>query len=350
MTRFTYLALGICVLTAGCSESSSQKVVRVNAGGATFVDPIMRAWAKEYRKKTQAEIDYVKTGSGKGIGDLTAKTIDFGCSDAPMNRKELDAARASGGEVLHIPITMGAVAVVFNLPGIDSLQLTGEVLAEIYLNKVTKWNDPKIVALNPKPTLPDQAIIAVRRAESSGTTSIFSEYLSKVHPEFRQQVGVTKEMILNGGVGQQGNDGISGFVKNNPGSIGYVELAYANRNKIATAQLKNKAGSFVRPNPESVTSAAQAAMMTKPTQEPYTLHELTYSLTDADGAESYPIVGISYAILYAKLPNDKGPTIVNFLKWAIEDGQKYSTELDYAPLPLELVKKALVQLDRVSFE
>lgn len=354
MTFSRWLALGFLTL-AGCGGggdggSTDTTPVRVSAGGATFVDPIMRAWAKDYRKAKRTEIDYVKTGSGKGISDVTARTIDFGCTDAPMSRKELEAAKAAGGDVLHIPMTMGAVAVVYNVPGVEQLNLTGKVLAEIYLNQITKWNDPAILALNPGAALPDKSIVAVRRAESSGTTNIFSEYLSKVHGEFKEKVGTTKEMKLTGGVGQQGNDGIAGFVKNNVGAIGYVELAYANKNQIPTARLKNKSGKSVGPTADSVTSAAAAAMAAKPSGEPYTLHDLTYSLTDADGDASYPIVGISYAILFTKQPKDKGPTIVDFLKWAVTDGQKLATELDYAPLPADLGKRAVTKLDGVTFE
>jgi phosphate transport system substrate-binding protein len=354
MTTARCLVLIGTIALAGCGggdgSTDSGPPVRVSAGGATFVDPIMRAWAKDYRKAKRTEIDYIKSGSGKGIGDLTAKTIDFGCTDAPMSRKEYEAAKESGGDVLHIPVTMGAVAIVFHLPGVDSLNLTGPVLADIYRNKITKWNDPAIAALNPGASLPDKGIVAVRRAESSGTTSIFSEYLSKVSPDFQANVGTTKEMKLTGGVGQQGNDGIAGFVKNNEGAIGYVELAYANRNKIAMAKLKNKSGRSVEPNAASVTAAAAAAMATKPTTEPYTLHDLTFSLTDADGDASYPIVGISYAILYAKQPKDKGPVIVDFLKWVVGDGQKLAGELDFAPLPADLGKKAQAKLDAVTFE
>lgn len=340
---------------AGCGGGGDDATeggtpVRVSAGGATFVDPIMRAWAKDYRKAKRTEIDYVKSGSGKGIGDLTAKTIDFGCTDAPMSRKEFDAAKAAGGDVLHIPVTMGAVAIVYNLHGIEQLNLTGAVIADIYLQKVSKWNDAAIAALNPGVALPYKAIVAVRRAESSGTTNIFSEYLSKVSPAFKDQVGTTKEMKLGGGVGQQGNDGIAGFVKNNEGALGYVELAYANKNKIATAKLTNKAGKLVGPNSDSVTAAATAAMGAKPTAEPYTLHDLTFSLTDADGDGSYPIVGISYAIVYAKQSKDKGPAVVDFLKWVVVDGQSLAKDLDYAPLPLELGKKAQAKLDGVTFE
>jgi phosphate transport system substrate-binding protein len=356
--HFTKLLLVAPLAAAGCGDGGSGSggsteggpPVRVSAGGATFVDPIMRAWAKDYRKAKKTEIDYIKSGSGKGISDVTAKTIDFGCTDAPMSKKEYEAAKAAGGDVLHIPVTMGAVAIVYNLPGVEKLNLTGPVLADIYLGKVAKWNDKAIADLNAGATLPDKAIVAVRRAESSGTTNIFSEYLSKVSGEFKEKVGTTKEMKLTGGVGQQGNDGIAGFVKNNAGAIGYVELAYANKNQIPTALLKNKAGKAVGPNADSVTAAAAAAMGEKPTAEPYTLHDLTFSLTDAAGDASYPIVGISYAILFAKQSKDKGPAVVDFLKWVVADGQKLATELDYAPLPADLGKKAQAKLDGVTFE
>lgn len=353
---FTRILLLAPLAAAGCGGGGGSgggddgTPVRVSAGGATFPDPIMRAWAKEYRKAKKTEIDYVKSGSGKGISDVTAKTIDFGCTDAPMNKKEYEAAKEAGGDVLHVPVTMGGVAIVFNVPGVEKLTLTGKVLADIYLQNVKKWNDKAIAALNPGVPLPDKDIVPVRRAESSGTTSIFSEYLSKVSGDFKEKVGTTKEMKLTGGVGQQGNDGIAGFVKNNAGAIGYVELSYANKNKIAIAALTNKAGKAVQPTAESVSAAALSAMAVKPTTEPYTLHELTFSLTDADGEKSYPIVGISYAILFAKQPKDKGHAIVDFLKWAVGDGQKLATDLDYAPLPDDLSKKAQAKLDTVKFE
>ncbi len=350
----TFVALSITVLALtcgfGCNSSNEATPVRVSAGGATFVDPIMRKWAKEYRAAKKTEIDYVKSGSGKGIGDVTAKTIEFGCTDAPMNRKEWEAAKTAGGEVIHIPVAMGSVAIVYNMPGVDKLTLSGKVIADVYLEKITKWNDSAIQALNPGVNLPDQAIIPVRRAESSGTTNIFSEFLTKSSPEFQKAVGTTKEMKLTGGVGQQGNDGIAGFVKNNKGSLGYVELAYANKNKISTALVMNKSGKAVGPNADSVTAAASSAMANKQTTEPYTLHELTFSLTDAEGEASYPIVGISYAILFTKQSKDKGPAVVDFLKWVVTDGQQYATELDYAPLPSDLGQRAVKLLDGVTFE
>jgi phosphate transport system substrate-binding protein len=334
----------------GCSGGGSQ-ASRIGAGGATFVDPIMQKWAAEYKKDKGVEVDYVKSGSGKGITDLTAKQVAFGCSDAPMTKKELDAATEKGGDVFHIPVTMGAVAIVYNAPGVPALKLSGPVLADIYLGNVKTWNDPKISELNPGVALPDKAITPVQRAEDSGTTSIFSDYLSKVSPEFKEKVGAGKKMnALKEITGQKGNDGVASFVKNNPGSIGYVEVAYAKQNEIPAAALKNKSGAFVTPDAAGVTAAGEAGMKEKPTAEPFSLHDLTYSLTDAPGEASYPIVGMSYAILFKKQPKDVGPALTEFLKWVVTDGQKFASELHYAPLPEDLRKRATEKLGQVTFE
>ncbi len=340
--------LMLCPLAAvGCIGEHTP--IRVRAGGATFVDLIMQAWAREYRREKRTEIDYIKSGSGKGISDVIAHTIDFGCTDAPMTRKERDAARADGGDVLHIPVTMGAVAVVFNAPGVETLTLTGPVLADIYLRAITRWDDPAIATLNPGVPLPAADIVPVRRAESSGTTGVFSEYLAKVSPTFREAVGPAKEMRLRGGTGQSGNDGVAGFVKNNPGAIGYVELTYATRNGIPVAALMNRAGRATVPTAEGVTAAATTATATPPMAEPYTLYDLTASLTDADGPTAYPIVGVSYAILFGHQPPDKGPAVVDFLKWVVTAGQIFARDLHYAPLPEAWAKKAWAKLDGVTF-
>lgn len=346
-------ALGSLVLAlplgAGCGKSSSAP--RVSAGGATFVDPIMQKWSGEYKKARNVEIDYVAKGSGYGISNVTSKNLDFGCSDAPMNAKEVDAAKAAGGEVIHVPVTVGAVAVIINLDGIKDLKLSGEVLAEIYQRKITAWNDAKLAALNPGVALPDKPVSPVRRSESSGTTSIFTEYLSKRSADFAKSPGTSKDPKWAEGVdGKQGNDGIAEHVKNTPGTIGYVELAYAKKNGIAYATLINKAGKPVAPDAASVTAAVESAMKVKQEKEPYSLHPLSYSFTDTDGDAAYPIVGASYAILFKKQPKDKGPVIVEFLKWVAADGQKFAAELDYAPLPAELSRKAAELLGTVVIE
>ncbi len=347
------LAVGfVCVpllVLSGCGSKNAAP--RINAGGATFVDPIMQKWSGEYRAAKKVEIDYVAKGSGYGISNVTSKNLDFGCSDAPMNAKEVEAAKTAGGEVIHVPVTIGAVAVIYNLDGIKDLKLNGEVLADIYLRKITQWNDAKIAALNPGVALPAKDIAPVRRSESSGTTSIFTEYLSKRSAEFAKKPGTSKDPKWAEGVdGKQGNDGIAEHVKNTPGTIGYVELAYAKSNNIAFATLLNKAGKPVSPDAASVTAAVDSAMKVKQDKEPYSLHPLSFSFTDAEGEAAYPIVGASYAILFKKQPKDKGPVIVEFLKWAVSDGQKVATELHYAPLPAELTKKAQELLGAVTIE
>jgi phosphate transport system substrate-binding protein len=343
------LALGL-PLVSGCGGSSKSQ--RINAGGATFVNPIMQKWSGEYRNKHGVEIDYVAKGSGYGIEQMTDRNLDFGCSDAPMKKEQVAAAKGKGGDVVHVPLVMGAVAVVYNLPEAkEPLKLTGEVLADVFRRDITRWDDKRIADLNPGVPLPGKDIVVVARAESSGTTNIFTEYLSKVSGPFKAAVGTsTKPKWPQGVVPQEQNDGVAGFVKDNAFTIGYVEVLFARKNNLPAALLKNKAGAFVGPDAEGAVAAAEEAMKTEPTAEPYSLHKLTYSLTDAAGAKSYPICGISYAVLYAKLPQDKGPAIVAFLKWAVTDGQQFAKEFEYAPLPDDLRKKAQERLGQVTFE
>lgn len=350
------IALGLLALSlplaGGCGKSNpGSDAPRAAGGGATFVDPIMQKWAAEYRAAKGVEIDYVAKGSGYGITNVTARTIDFGCSDAPMSAKEIQAAKSAGGDVVHVPVTVGAVAVIHNLPGGARLTLSGEVVADIYLGKVTKWNAPSITKLNPGADLPDLDIVFVYRAESSGTTSIFTEYLSKKSAAFAARPGASKSPKWPAvGVGKEGNDGVAEHVKNTTGAIGYVELAYAKKNGIAFATLINKAGKPVAPDAPSVTAAVESAIGVKQDQEPYALHPLTFSFTDAGGDAAYPIVGASYALLFQKQPKDKGPVIVEFLKWATADGQRFAKDLDYAPLPADLTKRAQELLGTVTFE
>lgn len=349
LLAFGLVFLGL-PLAVGCGQSAGS-APRINAGGATFVDPIMQKWSGEYKKAKNVEIDYVAKGSGYGISNVTSKTLDFGCSDAPMSAKEVEAAKGAGGEVVHVPVAIGAVAMIYNLDGIKDLKLSGEVLAEIYMRKITKWNDAKIGALNPGVALPDAPITPVCRAESSGTTNIFTEYLSKRSAEFAKAPGTSKSPKWAEGVAPKAeNAGIAEFVKSTPHTIGYVELAFAKNNGIAYATIINKSGKPVSPDAASVTAAVDAAMKVKQEKEPYALHPLTFSFTDAEGDAAYPIVGASYAILYKKLPRDKGPVITEFLKWVVADGQKLAAELHYAPLPDELSKKAAELLGSVTSE
>jgi phosphate transport system substrate-binding protein len=347
------LAAGI-VGFAGCKNSndggpSGGSATRLNGGGATFVDPIMQKWSAEYKKAKGVAIDYVKSGSGDGIKGMTNKTLDFGCSDAPMNKKEVDAAMKEGGEVIHIPITMGSVAVVYNLPGVEKLKLSGPVVADIYMGKIKTWNDKAIADLNPGVKLPDKQIVPVYRAEGSGTSFIFTDYLSKVSPEFAKTIGASKSPKWpNIGTGQSGSDGVAGHVKRNEGCIGYVELFYSKSFEIPAAALKNKKGVEVLPTATATTAAAEAAMKVKPTEEPYSLHEYTYPLTDTDGEQVYPICGMSFLILYKKQPADKGQALKDLLHWATTEGQKFAEELSYAPLPEALSKELQKRIDQVE--
>jgi phosphate transport system substrate-binding protein len=356
MRQFRALVLVAVVLpfAVGCpgkEDKGTGPAPRVSAGGATFVDPIMQKWSGEYKTAKNVEIDYVAKGSGYGISNVTSKNIEFGCSDAPMTKKEVDAAAAAGGEVIHVPVTIGAVAVIFNVDGVSDLKLTGEVLADIYLKKITKWNDPRIVALNPGAPLPAADIAPVCRSESSGTTSIFTEYLSKKSAEFAKAPGTDKKPKWPEGVaGKPGNDGIAEHVKQVPNTIGYVEAAYAKTSGKPSAELVNRGGKPVAPGAAAVTAAVESAMKVKQDKEPYSLHPLAFSFTDAEGDAAYPIVGASYAILFKKQPKDKGPVIAAFLKWVVSDGQKFATDLEYAPLPADLTKKAQDLLGTLSFE
>ena len=354
MRRLLY-ALGLIVPVAatlgvlGCKDSKNS-ASRLSGGGATFVDPIMQKWSSEYNKAKSVEIDYSKTGSSDGIKQMTDKNLDFGCSDAPMKKDQYETAKAKGGDVIHIPLIMGAVAIVYHVPNVSDLKLSGSVLADIYLNKIQNWNDKAIAALNPGVALPDLRIVQVYRSEGSGTSNIFTEYLGKASSEFAQKIPAsTQPKWPEMGLGQKGSDGVAGHVKKNVGAIGYVEVSFAKTNGIATALLQNAAGVFVGPEAEGVIAAAEAAMAEKQTEEPYSLHELTYSLTNAAGAKAYPICGISYGLLYKNQPMAKGKALVEFLKWATSEGQKFAGEKHYAPLPADLTQKVAERLGQVEF-
>lgn len=354
--RFLFPALAITGALAGCNGGGAGGgPVELNGQGATFVEPVMKVWTEEYREEKtggRVRINYQGTGSGAGVSQLSKKTVDFACSDAPMNKKQIEEA-APGGPVVHVPVVLGAVVPVYNLDGLDKpLNFTGPVLAAIYLGKLTKWNDPALKELNPGVALPDLGIQPVFRSDSSGTSNIFTEYLSKVSPEFKEKVGAsTSPAFPQGvGIGKPKTDGVAGHVASTRGAIGYVELTYALDKKSQFGAVKNKAGAFVRADLAGITAAAAASLGAKPTAEPYSLHDLTYSLTDAAGEASYPVAAISYAVLYARQPDAaKGKAVVEFLKWCLSaEGQKIAGRRNYAPLPDELAKRATAKLDSVA--
>jgi len=317
--------------------------------GATFVNPIMQKWSHEYANAKKTEIDYSGVGSSDGITKMTKKEADFGCSDAPMKKKQVEDAQASGGEVVHVPLILGGVAVIFNVPAVADLKLSGAIIADIYRGKISNWNDSRIAELNKGASFPDLKITQVYRSEGSGTSNIFTEFLSKVSPEFQKEIGAsTSPKWPEIGTGQAGSDGVSKHVKDNAGSIGYVEVAYAKKNAISVAKVQNSKGVFTLPDADAVTAAGEWGLSQQQTKEPYSLHKLTYSLTNADSEKAYPISGISYCVLYKKQSGSKGKALVEFLKWATTEGQKFAIDLDYAPLPADLAKKVGERLGEIE--
>jgi phosphate transport system substrate-binding protein len=326
---FAVLACCVSVFAGGASVSAQE---RINGAGATFIAPMMTKWAAEYKKIKGVEVNYQPTGSGAGIQQMIAQTTDFGCTDGPMTDKQLAEAKAKNGDVVHLPMVMGAVVPVYNLPVTEEVKFTGEVLADIYLGKIKKWNDPALQSLNPGVKLPDANIVVAYRAEGSGTTHIWADYLSKRSEEWKSKVGVGTSLSWPVGVGSKGNAGVSGFVKKTNGAIGYVELAYAIQNKIKYGPVKNKEGEFVQGSLESVTIAGSNGLKDIP-------EDLRYSLTDMPGKGSYPIAGTSWAIVYTNLPKGKGQAVVDFLHWCAHGGQVHCSKLDYASLPEGLVTR-----------
>jgi phosphate transport system substrate-binding protein len=303
----------------------------INGAGATFPYPLYSKWFSEYAKvDPTVKFNYQSIGSGGGIKQITAQTVDFGASDKFLTDQELKAAP---GKILHIPTVMGAVVLTYNLPGIPKgLKLSSEDVADIYLGKITKWNDPKIANDNPGVKLPDQAIIVVHRSDGSGTTSIFTDYLSGVTPEWAQKAGKGASVKWPVGLGGKGNEGVAGQIKTTRYTIGYVELAYAVENKLPFATLKNKAGAFVEPSIKSTSAAAAAAAKHMPA-------DFRISLVNQPGKDAYPIVGFTWLLVYEQQKDKvKGKKLVEFLNWSMKSGQKMAAPLLYAPLP-ESVEK-----------
>jgi phosphate transport system substrate-binding protein len=313
----------------------------INGAGATFPYPIYSKWFAEYYKlHSDVQVNYQSIGSGGGIKQLTAGTVFFGASDGPMTDEQLHSAP---GPVLHLPTVLGAVVPAYNVPGVTGeLKFTGEVLAGIFLGSITKWNDPKIQSLNPGVKLPDTDVTVAHRSDGSGTTYIWVDYLSKVSPDFKKKVGVATSVNWPTGIGGKGNEGVSGLVKQTPGTIGYIELIYALQNKIPYGTVKNSAGEYVNASLASVTAAAAGAAKQMP-------KDFRVSITNAPGKGVYPISSFTWMLFYEN-PKDKkaAKTMVDFFHWAITDGQKYCAELGYAPLPKEVVDLELQALKKIK--
>ena len=335
---FLLLAATACNNNGTGSGSDS---VDLRGAGATFPNPLYQKWLSEYGKvHPNVRIDYQSIGSGGGINQLKKQTVDFGASDAPMSDEDL---KSSPGEILHIPTVLGAVVLTYNLAGLKQpLRFSSEVVADIFLGKIKKWNDPKIAADNPGITLPANDITVVHRSDGSGTSAVFTDYLSKVSPEWKEKVGAGVSPSWPIGLGGKGNEGVTGQVKNTPNTIGYIELIYAVKNNLPVAQIKNASGAFIEPSIESVTAAAAASAASMP-------DDLRISITNAAGAQAYPISSYTYILVYKDQKDaGKGKALVDFLWWGIHDGEGFAKELQYAPLPADIVKKAEAKINSVS--
>jgi phosphate transport system substrate-binding protein len=337
MKRFAVLLFTAALFACGGSEQPA--AITINGAGATFPNPIYSKWFEQYRRAhPNVQVNYQAIGSGGGIKQLTAQTVFFGASDMPMTDEQLKGAP---GAILHFPTVLGAVVPSYNVAEVKQpLKFSGALLADIYLGKVKKWNDPAIAALNPGVALPATDILVVHRSEGSGTTFIWCDFLAKTSPEFKQKVGTSTSVSWPAGVGGKGNDGVAGLVKQTPGAIGYVELIYALQNKIPFGAVQNKAGTFVTASLESVTAAAAGVSMPD---------DFRVSITDADGKDAYPISSFTWLLFYQN-PTDKqrAKAMADFLKWALTDGQKETNALSYAPLPKSVVEKELQQLQKIQ--
>ena len=344
------LTMRVAIIAAAMLGSSTTyaQSVEIHGAGATFPAPLYAKWIAAYNNAQQnAKTDYQAIGSGGGIKGITDRTVEFGASDGPMTDAQLkQAAEGNGGvKILHIPTVAGSEAMIYNLPGVTNLILNGPVIAEIYHATITKWNDPKITAINPGVALPDKDIVVIHRSDGSGTTWIFTNYLSKVSPEWKKSVGNATSVKWPTGLGGKGNDGVAAEVKNAEGGIGYVELAFAENGKFSYASLINKAGKSVKPSNDGVYEAAK--------NSPDMPDDFRLSITDAPGDGSYPISGFTYLLIYEDLSylknKDKAVELLKFAEWCITKGQDTAAP-DYAKLSPEMQKKVQERLKSFVFD
>jgi phosphate transport system substrate-binding protein len=328
-TCSTLLVLAALAMTALAGQASAETLI--NGAGATFPYPLYSKWFSEYAKvDPSVKFNYQSIGSGGGIKQILAQTVDFGATDKFLTDEQLKSAP---GKILHIPTVMGAVVVTYNIPGIGKgLKMTPDVLADIYLGKITKWNDPRIASVNKTIKLPANDIVVVHRSDGSGTSAIFTDYLSNVSAEWKNKVGMGASVNWPVGLGGKGNEGVAGQIKNVKNSIGYVELAYAHENKLPYASLKNASGSFVEPTIKSTSAAAAGAAKSMPA-------DFRVSLVNQPGKDTYPIVGFTWLLVYQQQKNAaNGKKLVEFLNWELKKGQKMAADILYAPLPEKVVK------------
>jgi phosphate ABC transporter phosphate-binding protein len=341
---------GLCLLgglllclpaSNGCRRSSGEQ--RLTGGGSTFINPIMTRWISQYHQATGVQVDYTASGSGNGIRQMVDEKNDFGCTDAPMTAEQRQAAQQRNGPVLHIPLVMGAVVPAYNLPQVTQpVRLTGPILADIFLGRIKKWNDPALKKINPEISLPDLDIAVVHRSDGSGTTYIWSYYLSKVSPAWKEQVGYGTDLRWPTGVGEPGNPGVAGHIGRTPGALGYVELTYvlSSKGQLSAAAVQNRHQEFLQASLESVTRAAEGEVGDEP-------EALLDHLTDSPNPGAYPICGATWAVLYEQQPAAKLPLLRNFLHWCLHEGQEFTAELHYARLPASLVPRCEQLLQRL---
>jgi phosphate transport system substrate-binding protein len=329
------LLIASALLTVGVAHAQ----MLINGAGATFPQPIYTKWFDQYsRIDPSVRFNYQGIGSGGGQKQILAETVDFGASDGPMSDENLAKAPRA---LWHIPTVAGAVVVSYNLPGNPTLKLDGPTLANIYLGKITKWNDPAITAQNSGVTLPDQDIVVVHRSDGSGTSYIFTDYLSNVSSDWKAKVGKNTAVNWPAGLGGKGNAGVTGQVKQSPGAIGYVELAYAKQNNLPYADMKNAAGVYITPSIDSVTEALAGASIPD---------DFRFSMVNAPGEKAYPIAGATWILVYQQQKDAaKGQKLVEFLKWAFVDGQKMAASLDYAALPANVQERVLKRIAQITF-
>jgi len=348
---FAVLLAAALAFSAACSGERADsttagaggETIRLQGAGATFPNPLYQKWLSEYGKvNPKARIDYQSIGSGGGIQQIQSQTVDFGATDTPMSDEDLKKA---AGEILHIPTVLGAVVITYNLQGIAApLRFSPDVIADIFLGKIKKWNDPRIAADNPGAQLPATDISVVHRSDGSGTTAVFTDYLAKVSPEWKTKPGAGKSVEWPVGIGGKGNEGVSGQIKKTPNTIGYVELAYAVQTKLPVALIKNKSGNFVAPSLEATTAAAAESLPTTPP-------DLRVSITDPAGAEAYPISSYTYVLVYKEQKDaTKGRALVDFLWWGLHEGQQVTKDpqYPYAALPPQIVEKASAMLNSIT--
>lgn len=331
--------LGVCL--GGCRWAGAAGSGYINGAGSTFVYPLMSRWSSEYnRLHPEVRVNYQSIGSGGGIRQLISRTVRFGASDGPMTDTQL---REAGAPIVHVPLVMGAVVPSYNLPRLPRpIRFTPEVLAGIFLGRITTWNDPRIAEANPGLALPALPVVVVHRSDGSGTTYVWTDYLSKVSPEWRTRAGKATSVNWPTGLGGRGNEGVAGTVRQTPGAMGYVELTFALQNAMPVGEVRNRHGQFVTPSIESVTAAAASVVAAIP-------EDLRYSITDAPGEAAWPVSGTTWGLLYGNLsPGLDRRALVGFLRWVLRGGQRYCAPLHYAPLPAELAERAERKLTAIE--